>query len=108
MLWRIPGCALELTGRTSFDVKRPAYPLLLPVLARKSRQLITQKLPVMERNVGSADVPLKAAERRQAGRGQQPTKCLCAKLIDRMRALQRNVWTGCGTQSRSSLDIGCR
>ena len=28
--------------------------------------------------------------------------------IDENDAIQRNVWTGCGTQSRSSLDIGCR
>jgi hypothetical protein len=37
-----------------------------PVVARKSRQLTTQKPPVTERNEGSAEVPPKAAGHRQA------------------------------------------
>ncbi|MFT7578341.1 MAG: hypothetical protein ACI9XZ_004748 [Alphaproteobacteria bacterium] len=43
---------------------------LLPVAARKSRQVITQKPPVKEQNVTAAEVPPKAAGRRLAGRGQ--------------------------------------
>ena len=39
---------------------------LLPVVARKSRQVITQKPPVTEQNVRPAEVPPKAAERRLA------------------------------------------
>jgi hypothetical protein len=43
----------------------------LPVVARQSRQLDAQKLPVSERSVYSEAIPPKAAERRQAEKGQQ-------------------------------------
>ena len=43
---------------------------LLPVVGRGSRQLITQKPPILERNVTLAEVPPKAAEGRPAAVGQ--------------------------------------
>ncbi|MFT5510686.1 MAG: hypothetical protein ACI89J_003783 [Hyphomicrobiaceae bacterium] len=46
---------------------------LPPVAVRRSRQLDTQKLPVLEQIVTPAEVPPKAAEHRLAGRGQQET-----------------------------------
>jgi len=48
---------------------------LLPVVTRKSRQLITQKPPVTEQNVTPAEVPPKAAERRLAEEGQEEPYC---------------------------------
>ena len=47
---------------------------LLPVGVLRSRQLDTQKPPVLERNVTPAEVPPKAAGRGQAEEGQQRHK----------------------------------
>ena len=73
---------------------------LLPVVARRSRQLITQKLPFMGRPVGSADVPLKAAKRRQAGKGHH----LPSTLI-RLCARLRNTFDAPRTGGQEDLSI---
>jgi hypothetical protein len=54
---------------------------LLPIVVRKTRQLITQKPPITERNVTPAEVPQKAAERGSAALGHfetfdSPVACL--------------------------------
>ena len=50
---------------------------LLPVVARRSRQLNTQKPPVTEQSVTPAEVPPKAASRGQAEEGHNRSSPLC-------------------------------